>query len=389
MQRWNQKHAEPFKKWIQAHSKTQDPERRLRIGYVSPDFCQHVVGRNILPLLRGHDHGQFEIFCYSNVGRVDRLTDQFRGLADEWRDILNLTDAQAADVIRQDRIDILVDLALHTGGHRLGIFARKPAPVQVTFAGYPGSTGLDSIEYRLTDPYLDPLGLNDSFYSEKSYRLPDSFWCYDPLLGEIDINEPPVKSVGFLTFGCLNNFCKVNDVVLQLWARLLKTVSNSRLLMMAPEGRSRERVLDQLGKSGIDRQRMEFVGQQSRGEYLQTYHRVDIGLDTFPYNGHSTSLDAFWMGVPVITMVGQTAVGRAGFSQLTNLGLPEFIARTPEEYVQIASELAGNPTRLAELRRTLRARMKASALMDAALFARNIEAAYREMWRSWTRTIKS
>jgi len=383
LRHWSGQHADPLKKFIRPHTNDRDPERRLRIGYVSPDFCQHVVGRNLLPLLSRHNHGQMEIFCYANVVRPDGLTEQFRRYADVWHSIVKLSDSQAADLIRQDRIDILVDLALHTAGNRLGVFAYKPAPLQATFAGYPGSTGLNTIDYRLTDPYLDPPGLNDPFYSETSYRLPHSFWCYDPLVAEIAVNALPAQSQGFLTFGCLSNFCKVNEQVLQLWAQVLKTVSNSRLLLLAPEGSSRQRILDRLGREGVDPQRVQFVAKQSRSEYLHTYNRIDMGLDTLPYNGHTTSLDSFWMGVPVVTLVGQTVVGRAGLSQLTNLGLPELIAQTPKQYAQIVAALAGDLPGLAELRRTLRPRMLASPLCDGQTFARSIEAAFRLIWRQW------
>ncbi|MGA2441585.1 MAG: hypothetical protein ABSH08_11540, partial [Tepidisphaeraceae bacterium] len=205
----------------------------------------------------------------------------------------------------------------------------------------------------------------------------------DPLTSEPAVNAPPCLEKGFVAFGCLNNFCKVNDGVLALWAGVLKAVSNSRLLLLVPEGNSRQSVLDRLGREGIGPERVEFAAGQSRLAYLQTYHRIDIGLDTSPYNGHTTSLDSFWMGVPVITLAGQTVVGRAGLSQLTNLGLTELIARTPEQYVRIAAELAGDLGRLTELRGTLRARMEESALMDAPRFARNVEAAYRQMWRNW------
>jgi protein O-GlcNAc transferase len=383
LRRWSRRHAEPLKKFIRPHTNNRDPERRLRIGYVSPDFCQHVVGRNILPLLRQHDHVQMEVFCYANMAHDDGLTREFRRLADFWRSIAELSDSQAADLIRQDGIDILVDLALHTAGNRLGVLARKPAPVQITFAGYPGSTGLDTIDYRLTDPSLDPPGLNDQFYSETSYHLPDSFWCYDPLVAEVAINAPLAQSHGFVTFGCLNNFCKVNEQVLLLWARVLNTVSDSRLLLMSPEGNSRERIQNRLHSEGIDDQRVEFVSKQSRSEYLLTYNRIDIGLDTLPYNGHTTSLDSFWMGVPVITLVGQTVVGRAGLSQLTNLGLPEFIAKTPEQFVQIAARLAGDLQYLSHVRANLRTRMAQSRLMDAEAYTRAIESAYRDIWRRW------
>ena len=380
---WARRHAEPLKKLIQPHTNNRDPGRRLRIGYLSPDFRDHVVGQNLLPLLRQHDHQQMEIFCYANLVRADAVTEQFRRYADVWRSIIGLSDSQAADLIRQDRIDILVDLALHTGNNRLVLFAHKPAPVQVTFAGYPGSTGLDTIDYRLTDPYLDPAGLADHFYSETSIRLPDSFWCYDPLVAELAVNPLPAQTNGHIIFGCLNNFCKVNEPVLRLWAQVLKTVDQSRLMVLCPEGSHRQSLLDMLQREGINPDRIELMAGRPRLQYLELYHHIDVGLDTFPYNGHTTSLDSFWMGVPVVTLVGQTVVGRAGLSQLTNLGLPELIAQTPDQYVQIAAALAEDVPRLAELRRTLRGRMQASALMDAPRFARNIEAAYRSMWTTW------
>ena len=384
---WNEQHATPARKLISPHTNRRDAERRLRIGYVSGDFGLHVVGRNLLPLFRKHDHKKFEIFCYSNIPRPDGLTRQFRQLADAWRDITKFADSQAADLIRRDEIDILVDLSLHTAGNRLGVFARKAAPVQVTSAGYPGSTGSETIDYRLTDPHLDPVATDDSIYSEKSVRLQNSFWCYEALVDEIEINAPPAESRGFATFGCLNNFCKINVQVLQLWARVLRAVSDSHLLLMAPEGNSRKRISERLAAEGIEADRIEFAPKQSRVEYLRSYNRIDIGLDTFPYNGHTTSLDALWMGVPVITLVGRTVVGRAGFSQLTNLNLRECIASTPEEYVRIAAAMAGDISQLAGLRRALRGRMQASPLMDAAGFARNIEAAYRSMWRNWVSAV--
>jgi len=383
--RWNQRHAEPLKKLIQPHGNNRDPDRRLRIGYLSPDFREHPVGQNLLPLFRQHDHEQLEIFCYANVLRPDTLTDQLRGYADVWRSIVGLSDSRAVDLIRQDRIDILVDLALHTAKNRLVLFAQKPAPVQATFAGYPGSTGLDTIDYRLTDPHLDPPGLNDHFYSETSIRLPDSFWCYEPQVTDPAVNPLPAQSNGHVTFGCLNNFCKVNEPVLRLWAQVLKAIPTSRFMLLCPEGSHRQPLLDLLQREGIRPDRVELIAGRPRLQYLELYHRIDMGLDTFPYNGHTTSLDSFWMGVPVITLVGQTVVGRAGLSQLTNLGLPELIAQTPLQYVQIAVDLAGDLPRLAELRRTLRGRMQASPLMDAPSFARNIETAYRQVWRNWCR----
>src|SRR5262249_50171813 len=293
--RWNQQHAEPLKQFIQPHTNLPDPQRKLRIGYVSADFRDHIVGRNIWPLLRNHDHEQFDITLYANQTCADALTERFRQCADHWCIIAGWPDEQVAERIRRDRIDVLVDLALHTAGNRLLVFARKPAPVQVTFAGYPCSTGLNAIDYRLTDPYLDPPGLFDAFYSEESLRLPDSFWCYDPWTDQLPVSSLPALHNGFITFGCLNNFCKVNDGSLALWAQVLRAVPESRLLLLAPRGQAREHVLARFQREGIAAARVEFVDKQPRLEYLKLYHRIDVGLDPLPYNGHTTSLDAFWM----------------------------------------------------------------------------------------------
>jgi predicted O-linked N-acetylglucosamine transferase (SPINDLY family) len=385
LQRWDRQHAEPLKKLIQPHANNRDSERRLRIGYVSPDFREHVVGRNLIPLFREHDHARFEIFCYANVARPDWLSEQFRSCSEGWRGISGVSDERAAEMIREDRIDILVDLAVHSGSNRLLIFARKPAPVQATFAGYPGSTGMETIDYRITDPYLDPPGTSDAFYSEKSIRLPDSFWVYDAG-NSIEVNPLPAETRGHVTFGCLNNFCKVNEPVLKLWIEVLGNVDQSRLIMLCPEGKHRKPLLEFMQSEGINHDRIELIAHRPRSQYFKLFNRIDIGLDTFPYNGHTTSLDSFWMGVPVISLVGQRVVGRAGVSQLTNLGLKELIAWTPEEFVKIAKSLADDLPRLAELRRTLRGRMQGSALMNASRFARNIEAAYRDMWRKWCGT---
>ncbi len=382
--RWNRQHAEPLRSLIEPQPNDRDPERRLRIGYVSPDFREHVVARFLLPLFENHDRQAFEVFAYAQVPAPDAMTQRLRTHTDRWRSLVGLSDAQAAALIRQDRIDILVDLALHTAGHRLLVFARKPAPVQVTFAGYPGSTGLAAMGYRLSDPYLDPPGADETLSSEQTLRLPHSFWCYDPLdCGDLPVGPLPAELNGGITFGCLNNFCKINDGVLRLWSKVLQTVPSSRLFLLAPEGSPRQHTLDVFRQEGIASGRIEFVSPRPRREYLELYHRIDVGLDTLPYNGHTTSLDSFWMGVPVVTLVGQTIVGRAGLSQSMNLGLPELIASTSEEFVRIASGLAKDLPRLAHLRSTLRQRMEASPLMDAAGFARDIEVAYRQMWRQW------
>jgi len=383
---WNDRHAQPLAQFARPHDNDRDPERRLRIGYVSGDFRDHVVGQNLLPLMRNHDHGQVEVFCYSNLNRDDAITPRFKECADQWRDVWRSVDGQLVDQIRQDRIDILVDLSVHTGRNRLKAFAHKPASVQATFAGYPGSTGMDAMDYRLTDPHLDPPGSSDEFYSETSLRLPSSFWCYDPLFSDVGVNPLPAQGRGFVTFGCLCNFCKVNPAVVGLWMEILKRVDRSRLMILCPEGSHREGIMKAFANGGIAGDRIELVAPRGRQDYVRVYHEIDLGLDTLPYNGHTTSLDSYWMGVPVVTLVGATVVGRAGVSQLTNLGLTELIAQTPQGYIEIAAQLAGDLPRLAELRRTLRDRMRASPLMDAIGFARGIEAAYRKMWKTWCAT---
>jgi len=253
----------------------------------------------------------------------------------------------------------------------------------VTFAGYPGSTGLWAMDYRLTDRYLDPPGLFDHCYSEASVRDLDSFWCYDPEMEAPPVNRLPALERGQVTFGCLNNFCKVNAGTLRLWARTMRAVPGSRLLLLAPEGLARRNLVDLMEADGVAPERVEFIDRTHRQEYLAMHNRIDIGLDTIPYNGHTTSLDAMWMGVPVVTLVGRTVVGRAGLSQLTNIGLTELIGNTPEEFARIAVSLSSNLQSLAWLRSTLRERMRKSPVCDTQRFARTIETAYRTMWLRW------
>ena len=387
MRGWDQQHAQPLRACIQPHANDPSPQRRLRIGYVSPDFCGHIVGLNLLPLFREHDHQSLEVFCYANLSGSDPFTEYFRKYCDGWRCIAAVDDPRAAQMIRDDKIDLLVDLAGHTANNRLPLFARKPAPIQVTFGGYPGGTGLSTMDYHLTDPYLDPPGMTESHYVERLLRLPDSFWCYDPEVmhaaPDPEVSALPALMTGAITFGCLSNFCKVNDPTLQLWAKVLAAMPASQLLLMVPPGPPRHHVANVLAEHGVAPQRVEFVGYQSRDLYLQTYHRIDLGLDTLPYNGHTTSLDAMWMGVPVITLVGSTAVGRAGFSQLSNLGLQALVANTEDQFVRIATTLANDLPSLVELRASMRQRIRQSPLTDAKRFARNVESAYRQMWLRW------
>ena len=255
--------------------------------------------------------GPIEVIAYADVLRPDSLTRQLQSHVDIWRNIAGLTDAQVAETIRRDRIDILVDLALHTQQNRLLVFARKPAPVQVSFAGYPGSAGLRTIDYRLSDPHLEP-SLFDNLYPDKVIRLPHNFWCYAPDSPDPAINALPASAGRGITFGCLNSFHKVNDDTLRLWAQVLLRVPSSRLMLLAPEGTPRQRTAKTLIQAGVAAGRLEFLSPRTRAQYLELFRHIDISLDTLPYNGHNTTLDSLWMGVPMITLVGKTIVGRRG-----------------------------------------------------------------------------
>ena len=382
--RWEQQHGAPLKPWIQPHANRPDSGRRLKVGYVSPNFSRHVIRHFLVPLLETHDHAGFEIHCYSRVKRPDPITERMRKCADVWRDVPGLRDEALAALIREDGIDILVDLTQHMADNQLLVFARKPAPVQVAWLGYPGSTGLRAMDYRFTDARMEPERSEWSESVEKAVRLPDSWFCFDPIDHYPAAGEVPALRAGHVTFGCLNNFCKVNDAVLQRWAGVLRAVEGSRLLLRCPEGGTQARVRQFFEAHGIGAERLELVSWTStRAEFLELFQRIDIALDPFPYNGGTTTCEALWMGVPVLTLPGTGIVSRIGLSILSAAGMPEFIAESGEEYVKLAKGLARDFPRLAELRRSLRDRMKASAFMDAPRFARNVEAAYREMWRAW------
>jgi predicted O-linked N-acetylglucosamine transferase (SPINDLY family) len=383
--RWSAQHETRYLDSHRPHTNDATPSRRLRIGYVSPDFRDHCQTLFTLPLLSHHDHAQFEIFCYASVTRPDDLTQRVASHADVWRDVRELDDARLAQLIRDDRIDILIDLTMHMADGRPLLFARKPAPVQIAWLAYPGTTGMRSIDYRLTDPWLDPAGVDDQ-YSEASIRLPDSFWCYDPLTDTPAVNALPALVNGYPTFGCLNNPCKLSDATFRMWGGVMREVTNARLLLMAPDGPARARLTERLGRAGIDAERISFTPFQRRAEYLRTYHRIDVGLDTFPYNGHTTSLDSYWMGVPVVTRVGETAAGRAGLSQSANLGLRDLVAESDERFVEIAVGLVRDLSRLSGIRAALRTRLEASPLMDGTRFALHVEKVYRDVWGQWCRT---
>lgn len=380
---WNARHAAPAAQPRREHPNDRDPNRRLRIGYVSPDFRAHATGRFMLPLLESHHRDAAEIFCYSDTPAPDAVTQQLRSRADAWRDITGKSDADVDRIVAQDRIDILIDLAAHTPGHRLLLFARKPAPVQMTYLSYPSTTGVAGIEYRITDRYLDPADAEPGQYSERSLYLPRTYWCYGP-----PAEAPPVAALSatgkqHITFGCLNAIRKASNETLLSWAAILRGVPDSRLLLLASEGSARTRIIELLAREGISADRIQFVGYRGIVDYFQTYNQIDIALDPFPYTGGTTTCDALWMGVPVITLAGKLAVHRGGVSILSNLGMPEMIAHSIEQYISIAAALAGDIQRLAAIRNGLRDRMKASRLMDAPQFASDLESLYRSAWKAW------
>jgi protein O-GlcNAc transferase len=388
LERWNVQHAQPRRKFSRPHTSDRNPDRPLRIGYLSPDFREHVVAQNWLPLLRHHDRGQFEITCYAQLRRAGVMTARVKETAHRWREIARLSDHEVAEQIRTDQIDILVDLALHSADNRLAIFAHKPAPVQVSYLGYCGSTGIPEVDYRFSDPHLDPpdaasAEAEAAHSVEKTWRLPRTYWCYQPWAATVEPAQTPASKNGYITFGCLNNFAKVSPPALDLWAKILNQIVHSRLILHAPAGAHRDGVTQRFTRLGIAPDRLLFLPKQSWIHYTQTYSQIDIALDPFPYNGGITTCDALWMGVPVITLSGQTHVGRAGRSILSNLGLPELIAYTADEYLNIAIALAADLPRLESLRKGMRPRMTASPLMDAVAFARDVEAAFRQMWRNF------
>jgi predicted O-linked N-acetylglucosamine transferase (SPINDLY family) len=384
---WEQLHAAPLKVFQQPHGNLRQPDRKLRIGYVSADFRDHPVGRFFFPLLALHDPAHFEIFCYSNDSGSDHLTRQLQHHAKVWREIGRMSDERAARLIRDDQIDILVDLAGHTAGNRLAVFAYKPAPVQVTWLGYPDTTGLSSIDYRLTDIHADPPGLTEKFHTEQLVRLPETFLCYRPDDENFPIGPAPALARSYVTFGSFNTLAKINRALVERWAQILRQVPGSHFLFKTKylgDPSARQHLLDLFDGCDIPADRLEFrSGTPSHVEHLQQYADVDIALDTFPYHGTTTTCEALWMGVPVVTLVGDRHQCRVGQSLLSNVGLPELAGSTPEEYVRIAVDLARSIPRLSQLRSGLRERMRNSPLMDAAGFARNVEAAYRQMWLSW------
>jgi len=376
--RIEQAHPPRFKPFRNAR----DPERRLRIGYVSGDFCYHVVTLFTLPVIERHDRSAIEVYCYSTGGRVDEYTRQLSARADVWREVSSLSASGLADAINRDRIDILVDLGGHSGIPQLAVFAQQPAPVQATWLGYLNTTGMTRIHYRISDRHADPPGLTDSYHTETLVRLPHSQWCYRPFIRIDCAEKPPLVRNGHVTFGSFNQALKISRAVRRLWAEILQRMPGSGLVILGvAEGRARDGLVADIAGATIDRARITVHPYVSLEDYFRSFDAVDIALDTMPYSGGTTTCDALWMGVPVVTAPGSRPSSRSTASILSTVGLPEWIASSPEDYARLAVESARDEARLVELRKSLRERLRQSLLMDEERFVRDLEAAYRQMWR--------
>ncbi len=363
---------------------TRDPERRLRVGYVSGDLRAHPVALFLLPVLEHLDRTMVEVFCYSTGHESDDFTERLREHSEHWIDARAMSDESLADAIHADAIDILFDLAGHASAPRLGVFSQRPAPVQASWLGYLNSTGLKCIDYRLSDARCDPLERSQPLHSERLLLLPDSQWCYRPWVESTSQAVPPFERNGYITFGSFNSSAKITEAMLIRWAALLDRLPDARLRIAdIPSERKRAAIGRVLTAAGIDSGRFEFLPRVRTRQYYDLISSVDIALDAFPYGGGTTTFDALWMGVPVVTAVGDLPVSRSAASVLSALDMEAWIAPSIADLVDVAAARAADRQDIAHQRRTLRARLEASPLTDHARFARNMEAAFRQMWRAY------
>ena len=364
-----------------------DPERKLRIGYVSPDFRKHSVNYFFEHVLDNHDRKKFTIYGYSSAPDEDETTERLKSKFDVWRRIHTIKNDDAAALIDEDKIDILIDMAGHTANNKLLVFARKPVPVQLSWLGYPATTGIKTIDYRITDHYAEPAGMTEDLNTERLFRLPDIFCCYGAPDKDVPvIDRPPFEDNGYITFGCFNTFTKVTDPVLDTWRQVMERVPFSRLLLeirgIEQQTRFREDVFGRLNAAGLPMDRVILEPRKKENQFV-LYNRIDIALDPFPCAGGTTSMDTLWMGVPFVTLAGRHFVSRMGVTILSNAGLPDLIAQNIEEYVEKAAALANDLPRLKTIRHDLRNKVMKSPLMDGHKFTINLEHAYRQMWRDW------
>jgi predicted O-linked N-acetylglucosamine transferase (SPINDLY family) len=361
-----------------------DSHRRLRIGYVSPDFRSNVVGHYMQPILENHDRAHFEIHCYFLGAAGDRTSERLASLADRWHDVHSLADDALAARMRSDGIDVLVDLCGHGPGNRILTFARRPAPVQVSYLDYSATTGLSSMDYRLTTEDCDPSESSEQYYSEKLHRLPGAYWTYNPA-ASLPVSALPARTNGCVTFGSFNLYYRITSEVLDLWARVLLAVPGSRLVIVSvAAGSTQAALVERLNRAGVSSDRLSVHGVVSYPKYHELIATTDIALAPWPYNGATTVMDCLWNGVPVVAKAGgETFSTRLGCSVLAAAGLPELIAADAPDYLRIAAELASDISRLSALRPTLRQKLERSPLRDFRGFTRNLESAYRAMWQAW------
>jgi predicted O-linked N-acetylglucosamine transferase (SPINDLY family) len=359
--------------------KPRTPGAKLRVGFVSADLCHHPVAHFIEPLFREYDRETFEFIAYGDQRKSDEFSERFAKQVDLWRETCSLSDQSLGKQIYEDRVDILFELSGHTAYNRMGVLAMKPAPLLASYLGYPGSTGLPTIDFRITDTLVDPAGMTEKFHTEKLIRLGRSAWCYEPDECAPEIAALPFQKNGFITFGCFNNMAKLNSDLFGMWADILLQVPNSHLRLKArtlTDERVKQDLKEYFTSKGIAAERLDFFGHTRKiHEHLAHYDQVDIALDSFPYHGTTTTCEAMWMGCPVVTLAGSTHVSRVGASLLTAVGFEEFINENRKDYVAKVAELAGNSDRLSILRNGMRERLKASPLMDASGFSREFEKA--------------
>jgi predicted O-linked N-acetylglucosamine transferase (SPINDLY family) len=359
------------------------PDRRLRVGYISNNFRDQAVAAFVMPIIRHHDRSALEIYLYSDLGIPDQVTEKFKQLADQWRETSATSDEELAKMIRADRIDILIELTGHIGKGRLRALAYRPSPVQISYIGYQGTTGVAAVDYVLTDDWADPAG-SESNYVEEPYRLPESFFVYQPPGDAPMVGPLPAKLAGHVTFGCLNAVSKATATAVRLWAAVMSAVPGSKMMILTTRcEETNRRLLDGFARAGVAAERIQLVYRSSVGEYLRRYNMIDIALDPVPFNGHTTTCDAAWMGCPTVTLSGNIYAHRYGGSVLRNLNLAELIAESEEAYIATAAGLANDLDRLAKIRSTLRFTMQDSIITDGPRFTRNLELAYRKMWREW------
>jgi predicted O-linked N-acetylglucosamine transferase (SPINDLY family) len=383
--RFSENHSQGITRPAEDLTNDPTPDRRLRVGYLSSDFKNHSVGTNVLPLLSSHDRAKFEVFCYADVTRPDAITERFQSCVDHWHPIVGKSDAEVARMVRADGIDVLVSLAGRFDANRPLVCAYRAAPVQVSF--HDGATsGLEEMDYWLTDDFLHPPDTKELF-TEDLHRLP-VLYQYPPIENVPTVGPLPTDQAGLITFGSFNNPAKVNEDVMDLWAEILKSVSGSRLVLKYKtwygQALLQDRVLERFRGQGIEPDRIEFeASPDTFAEHLGRLGEVDIALDPFPFNGATTTFQALWMGVPVVSLAGETFISRATGSILHHAGLGDLTVDTPEAYVACARNLAEDLERLRTLRKTLRERMVTSPLCNASDYARSVENAYRDMWRKW------